>query len=129
MATNQKRIKDDMIRWFEAFAARDVNRMDQLADEIYDSTYVLHDPSFPNFEQGPAGIKQLVRQVFKGFSDLHVTVDDMLGEGDKLAVRLTARGTSATTGKVVHFPVLTVARYVGDKMVEEWQLTGAPEEE
>ena len=37
--------------------------------------------------------KQVVKSYFNGFPDFKSTIEDMLAEGDKVAVRWTSRGT------------------------------------
>ena len=129
MATDQAKIKDDTIRWFKAFSDRDVNQLDKLADEIFDTTFILHSPNFPNVERGPNGMKKFIRGIFEDTSAVRTfTVDDMLGEGNKLAIRFTVHRTNASNGKVTQSPVILIAHYAGDKIVEEWQLAGPHEE-
>src|SRR6478609_8892936 len=39
------------------------------------------------------GLKQVARELYAAFPDYHVTINDMLVEGDKIAVYWTGRGT------------------------------------
>ncbi len=61
------------------------------------------------------------------FPDLNVTIDDIFGEDDKVAMRLTFRGThtgdflgNAATGREVSFKSVELYRVEGDKIAEEW---------
>jgi steroid delta-isomerase-like uncharacterized protein len=61
------------------------------------------------------------------FSDLKRTVEDMIAEGDKVAVRITARGTHtgafqgiAATGKQTEITGIAIRRIAEGKIVEEW---------
>ena len=128
MATDQKKTREDLRQWFEAFNARDLDRIDRLSDGIYAADYTLHDPGSPNFGRGSAAVKQFARGILQQFPDMRMTLEDVFGEGDRLAVRLTCSGTNASTGKRVSFPVLGISRYVGNQCVEDWELVGPPTE-
>ena len=63
------------------------------------------------------------------FPDLHMTIDDMVAEGDRVAYRWTVRGTHrgahtqlgiAPTGKQVTGWGMSIDRIVGGKIVETW---------
>jgi predicted ester cyclase len=62
------------------------------------------------------------------FPDIHITIDDMLAEGDKVACRSTWRGTHkgemrgiAPTGKQVTVTGIVISHGVGGKEVEVWE--------
>jgi predicted ester cyclase len=59
--------------------------------------------------------------------DLQVTVEDLLAEGDKVALRLRGRGTHrgpfagvAPTGRPVALTSMELLRLAGGKLVEHW---------
>ena len=73
------------------------------------------------------GYKQTVTNLCAPFADIHSTIEDMVAEGDKVAVRWTWRGTHkgefmgiAPTGKQVTITGISILRIVGGKIVEEW---------
>jgi hypothetical protein len=73
-----------------------------VIDELYDANIVLHCPRGKDI----CGLKDFKRANEESFSeipDAHSTIDDMIVEGDKVAVRLTMTGTYS--GKMV-IPVL-----------------------
>lgn len=74
-------------------------------------------------------VKQFVRQVLQDLPDIHITLEDLFGQGDRLTERLTIRATRASTGKRVSFAVINISRYTGDKLAETWQLAGPVEEQ
>ena len=49
--------------------------------------------SHPGQTPGPGGVRQLVMNVRRAFPDLVETIDDLVAEGDRVALRLTLRGT------------------------------------
>jgi ketosteroid isomerase-like protein len=121
MSTEQYKL--DMRRWMDALNKRDLNLLDTLADELYATDYVLHDPDFPNLPPGPAGVKPMMRKLLTDvIPDMQVTLEDTIVEGNKVAVRFTMRGTDLPTGKPVRLTILSVAHYSGGKVVEEWEL-------
>ena len=63
----------------------------------------------------------------QGFPDIHYTVEDMIGEGDRLVARWSTKGTHKgefmgipPTGRSVAFSGIEIVRMVGDKAVEEF---------
>ena len=62
-----------------------------------------------------------------GFPDFNVTIEDMLAEGDKVAIRTTNRATNKgefmgmpATGKQTIVPQMSILRIVDGKIIEEW---------
>jgi ketosteroid isomerase-like protein len=96
--------------------------LDQLADELYTADYVLHDPGAPDRPPGPEGMKQFARGALKSWPDLNVTIEDLVAEGDRVASRITVSGTDASTGKPWRLLGMSIIRFVGGKIAEEWQL-------
>ncbi len=66
------------------------------------------------------------------FPDARFTVEDLLGEGDRVAARLTMRGTHAgalngipPTGRAVVVTGMSIERLVGGRIVEGWNQNDA----
>ena len=75
----------------------------------------------------PEGVERFVSQFLRSFPDLQHTVEEMIEEGDQVAVRFSARGTHAgqwmdfaPTGKTIHYTGVTLARLRGDKVSEHY---------
>jgi predicted ester cyclase len=72
--------------------------------------------------------KGFVRGLRAGIPDLHYTVEDATQAGDKVWMRVRARGTDSGTGQFGHPPtgkpisidVIDIARFVDGRMVEHW---------
>ena len=71
--------------------------------------------------------KQFAGEVRAAFPDVRVTVEDLISEGDKVAARVTMRGTHlgefqgiAPTGKRVQVSAIDVFNVAGGKIVEHW---------
>jgi ketosteroid isomerase-like protein len=112
-------------RWFfeDAWNSRDLT----LIDELIAPTYTAHDPSAPDFGRGPERIKKMITLFRTAFPDLHVTVEDVVVQGDKEVVRWIGRGTHkgelmgiAPTGKPVTITGIDIARIAGGKIEEIW---------
>ena len=99
-----------------------------VVEELIAANYVFHD--FVGQEiKGPEGFKQYVTMIRTVYPDFHITIEDMLAEGDKVAFRFTWRGTHkgkgglviAPTGKQVTVTGMAIAHIVGDKEEEVWE--------
>ncbi len=65
-------------------------------------------------------------ELYSAFPDIHLTIDDMVAEGDKVAVRITMTGTHKgefmgipPTNKKVTIWAINIYRIAGGKIVEE----------
>lgn len=98
-------------------------------DENVADGYVGHDPSEPEDLRGPEGFKSYVRQFRTAFPDLEVDVDEMVAEGDTVAVRYTWRGTHEgelmgvePTGTRVEGTGMSFVGFEGEKIRGDWFL-------
>jgi steroid delta-isomerase-like uncharacterized protein len=97
-----------------------------VLDGGYANDVVVHS-SMGQDVRGLKNYKQLVSEEFTTFSDLHITIDDVIVEGNKVAARWTVTGTHKgeregipPTDKKVTMWAITIYRVVGGKVVEEW---------
>lgn len=97
-----------------------------VVEQFLDPAYVDHSAP-PYLPPGPEGWRQLRTSFFTAFPDLHVSIEHMVAEGDKVAVEYTIRGTHQgelmgipPTGKQVMVKGLDINRFKGDKLVERW---------
>ncbi|HMB94147.1 MAG TPA: ester cyclase [Rhodothermales bacterium] len=56
----------------------------------------------PGVPAGPEGFCLYIAGFRTAFPDLHMQIDDMIAEGDTVAIRITFRGTH--TGPLMHIP-------------------------
>ncbi|HTS62194.1 MAG TPA: ester cyclase [Candidatus Acidoferrales bacterium] len=59
-------------------------------------------------------------------TEFHVTIDDLFGEGEKVAARLTAQGVDSQTGRDVKFGVIAIVHVVNGKISENWIKLDSP---
>jgi steroid delta-isomerase-like uncharacterized protein len=92
--------------------------------ELYDTGYIEHtadgDITLAQIKQGTAAF-------FSAFPDLAFTVEDMVAEGDKVAYRVTVRGTHkgqfmgiAPAGKKIEMKNTCIFRINNGKVAEWW---------
>ncbi len=97
-----------------------------VVDEIFAPEYVNRH-AHPGQTPGPEGVKALVTNVRRAFPDLVETVDDLVAEGDRVALRLTLRGTHRGlfrgvegTGRRVEVMGMSIVRVEDGKIPEGW---------
>ena len=129
MPTDLTKRKELWDRWIEALVVRDLNRAEEVAEEMCDQEYVLHNPGVPDLGRGPAAAKAFAHYVIATYTDIHLTIEDFFGEGDKTAVRSIVRVTVIATGQRVTYPVLNIMRWDGDRIAERWELAGPHEKQ
>ncbi len=69
-------------------------------------------------------------QTHRGVSDVRITIEHMIAEGNWVAAHYTLRGIHSgelrgipPTGKPVVLPGIVLSRILGSKIVEEWNLS------
>lgn len=95
--------------------------------EIFDSDIIMHRP------EGDMNYESFVEyniMLMSAFPDFSCTIEDMVAAGDRVAVRLTMRGTHQgpfrgipATGKKIEIGGISMARFAGGKVVEGWSFS------
>jgi predicted ester cyclase len=62
----------------------------------------------------------MMEYAYKRWPDLHVQVEDILAEGDKVMVRNSWTATEASTGQRIEFHGFVLWRFANKKIVERW---------
>ena len=95
--------------------------------EVFADDYVRHDLRPTKALPGPEGQRKIAADFRAAFPDLEWTVDLILGEGDLVVGRWTARGTNTgpwgsvePTGKTARFSGVNIFRFANGKVVEIW---------
>jgi predicted ester cyclase len=96
------------------------------ADQYFADDFVDHTAP-PGLPAGLAGFKAYITILRGAFPDLHLTVEDVVAEGEKVVVRVTSRGTMKgdflgmkPTSKTATWTEIHIGRYVGGKVAEHW---------
>jgi predicted ester cyclase len=121
MTTSTQNNVDAIRRVFEALDRGDLDGWEALLDE----RYVVHFPGVPAPLRAAA--RQVFEQFFVGFPGLQHTVEDVWGVDDRVAVRLSIRGTQTGTfqgmppsGKAIAIESINMLRMVNERPVEHW---------
>lgn len=111
--------------WFVTDEGLNKGNVD-FVDEVFSADYVVHAPGLP-FSRGPEAFKKAVGLWRAAFPDFRMTIEDMIGEGDKVVCQFTTTGTHrgpllglAPTGKTFTVSGADVHRVVGGKVLESW---------
>lgn len=98
-------------------------------DEVYAEDYLWHRPPFPDIG-GLEALKESVAGMREAYSDLKISYDEMVAEGDTIAYRYTWRGRHTgqspslpipPTGREVELVGTVVVHIAGGKVVEEFE--------
>jgi steroid delta-isomerase-like uncharacterized protein len=78
---------------------------------------------------GAAPFKVFYSNLRQVFPDLHVTIEEMLAEGEKVAVRIVMEGTHSSpvlgppaTGRKVTVGAMVIARIADGKIAQAWNI-------
>lgn len=97
-----------------------------VADELVSPRFTYHNPTQPMY--WPEAWKSFVTMVRTGFPDMEATIEDLIAEGERVVVRLTARGTHLSefqgippTGRPITGSGISISRLAGGQVVDEWE--------
>jgi predicted SnoaL-like aldol condensation-catalyzing enzyme len=109
---------------FEEF----VNRQNlAIADVNFAPGFVDHGADVPpGLPPGPAGAKQYVGGAYQRFPDIHVVIEDMVAEDDKVVVRNHWTGTDALSQQRIEFSGIVIWRIANRQIHERWAYLQAP---
>lgn len=109
---------------FEEF----VNRKNvQIGTVNFAPNFVDHGADVPpGLPLGPSGAMQYVAGALKRFPDLHVVIEDMIAEDDKVVVRNHWTATDSQTGRKLEFRGIVIWRVAARKIVERWAYLETP---
>jgi hypothetical protein len=114
------RNKDNVRRFFEGvFNDGDLTLVDAMIAPGY--TFNGHPSPPEQTKQWVAGLRQM-------FPDLHFSIDDLLGEDDKVAIRWTLVGTDQQTQqKVTNTGTNIITVDAQGRATSNWQNGGTPQ--
>jgi predicted ester cyclase len=94
--------------------------------ELVAAGIVDHDP-MPGQPAGVEGIEYVVSTLRTTYPDLRFTVDDLVAEADRVAIRWTMRGTNtgpmlgqAPSGRPVRQTAIVIFRIADGEIAERW---------
>ena len=93
-----------------------------VLDEIMAPDYVMHTNGITYENVGPEGVKINITENLQLYPDFKVTIEDMFGEGDRVALRWIFQGTHTQFGKQVTLAGIYICRFAEGKIAEGWQI-------
>jgi predicted ester cyclase len=72
------------------------------------------------------GDEQMMVAMYKTMPDLHLTIEDMIAEGDKVICRNVWRWTDPVSQKKMEFHGFVLWRFAGGKIAERWATVTQP---
>jgi steroid delta-isomerase-like uncharacterized protein len=113
-------------RFHDAMNSGDLEVISATIDEVVGPDVVFHAP-VPTGATGAQAMKQVWAVLLRAFPDIHVAVEDVITEGDKLVSRHTVTGTHCgefrghpPTGKSVSYNEIFIMRFAGGRVAEIW---------
>jgi steroid delta-isomerase-like uncharacterized protein len=109
----------------DAINTGDAELISQTIDEVFEPDVKQNAP----FEAtGAQTLKEMVfARLYRAFPDLHITVEDMIAEADKVVERDTVTGTHQgeymglpPTGKSVAYEEIFIMRFLNGRIAEIW---------
>lgn len=127
MSTDETtRNKATAARLHDAVHTRDLEMISKVIDEIVAPDLVFHAP-VPMGMTGAQALKQVWAVLLHAFPDIHVTVEDVIAEGDKVVSRNTVTGTHRgeyqgmpPTGRSVTYGEIFILRFEDGRIAEIW---------
>jgi steroid delta-isomerase-like uncharacterized protein len=113
-------------RFHEAANSGDIEFLAKTIDDFVAPDAVIRTP-LPIDATGAELLKQVWAMLFRVYPDIHLTVDDVIAEGDKIVARNTVTGTHqgefmgvGPTGKSVTYNEIFIFRFADGRVVETW---------
>jgi predicted ester cyclase len=113
-------------RFHEAANTGDAEVVFTTIDELVAPDATIRTP-LPIDATGPELLKQVWAMLLRIYPDIHLTVHDVIAEGDKVVGRTTVTGTHqgefmgvAPTGKPVTYNEMFMFRFADGRVAETW---------
>ena len=113
-------------RFHDAVNTGDAEVISKTIDEVVEPDVLIRTP-LPIDATGAEALKQVWAVLLRAFPDLHVAVEDVIAEGDKVVCRNTVTGTHQgeymgrpPTGKSITYNEIFIFRFAGGRIAETW---------
>jgi steroid delta-isomerase-like uncharacterized protein len=98
-----------------------------LIDKLFAPSHALDEPTVSGSQMGPAAYKQQVTRFMVAFPDLHLEIDDLIAEKDKVVVSWRISGTHKgdfmgipATAKKISFEGITIIQIASGKILDSY---------
>ena len=113
-------------RFRDAMNTCDMEFISRTIDELVESDATIRTP-LPGDATGADVLTQVWAVLLRAFPDLHLTVEDLIGEEDKVVARIVVTGTHLgdylgiePTGKSIAYEEIFIFRFANGRVVETW---------
>jgi steroid delta-isomerase-like uncharacterized protein len=124
--TLQETNKQTLRRFHDATNTGDPELISRTIDEIVEPDVLIRTP-LPVNAAGAQALKEVFARLHYAFPDLHVTVEDLIAENDKVVGRNSITGTHQgqymglpPTGKSITYNEIFIFRFAGGRIAETW---------
>ena len=104
----------------------DVELISKTIDDLVAPDVRIHMP-LPVDARGPQAFRQVWAMLLRGLPDLHLTIEDLLEEGDKVVMRASVTGTHQgeymglpPTGRSIKYNEIFIWRLADGRIAEMW---------
>jgi len=111
----------------DAVNTGDVEVIAKVTDELVAPDVLIHMPLPVEAPRAHEAFRQLWAMLLRGLPDLHLTIEDLIAEGDKVVMRASVTGTHQgqymgvqPTGKSIIYNEIFIWRFVGGRIAEMW---------
>ena len=126
VSANQEHHKAVFRRLVDASNSHDTDLISKTIDEVFQPDVVVSTP-LPIHATGARAYQEVFATLHRAYPDLHITVEDMVAEGDKVVVRNTVTGTHRgeylgrpPTGIRVTYGEVFILRFADGHIAETW---------
>jgi steroid delta-isomerase-like uncharacterized protein len=113
-------------RFHDAINTGDTELISKTIDEIVEPDVLIRTP-LPVQATGAQALNEVFARLHRAFPDLHVTVEDLIAEGDKVVGRNSVTGTHQgeymglpPTGRSLAYNEIFIFRFVNGRIAETW---------
>ena len=119
-------------RLIDAGNSGDAEVISKTIDEVVEPDLRIR-RRLPVEATGARALKQVWEMLLRAFPDIHVTVEDLIAEGDRVVARNSITGTHQgeymgrpPTGKPVTYDEIFILRFANGRIAEMWGIVDVP---
>ena len=118
--------KATLRRFDEVINTGDEEVISKTIDELFEPDVLIRTP-LPIQATGAQAFKEVFTTLRRAYPDLHIKIEDLIEEGDRVVSRNTVTGTHhgeymghPPTGKSVTYNEIFICRFVNGRIAETW---------
>jgi steroid delta-isomerase-like uncharacterized protein len=113
-------------RFIDAANTRDAELLSETIDKLVEPDALIRTP-LPIEATGAELVREVFARLLRAYPDLHITIEDLVEEKEKVVSRNTVTGTHRgeymgipATGKSVTYNEIFIARFADGRIAETW---------